>query len=564
LIILPRPGKVEIVSDNSRPFAGRRSKRRRGKRSDVSRPGTAVNRAALFRVRNFRRFYAGYATSMLGSSMSAVALTFAVLDSGGTATDLGFVFAAEVVPQVIFMLGGGVVADRFGRRPVMLAADAARLAAQASLAVTLFAGRPPIWLFVLLAALLGTGEAFFTPALGALTVDIAPRDRLSDANALLGMARSTAQVIGPSLAGVLIGVTSPALVIAIDAGSYCMSVLALSLLDVPAGQPPRRSPLRDLADGWSQFRSQTWLWVTTLQFALFNLFTWAPYLLLGPVLAREYLGGARAWGAILAAYAGGAILTGAALVGRRPKRLLTVAVLGTFGYPVPCLMLALHAPSYLVAAGAAVAGAGSTLCGTFFATALQQRVAPEALARVNAFSLTGSFALGSAGYAVVGPVAAIVGPARLLGFSAAWGLVSSAVVLALPSIRSVSYEPSRGTSRVISPRLGDDGASSRAGPARGAADGELRGTHLQWRCHLHSRCRRAPRDSGQRAGRSARQRGRRQRRPDSGGRRLGRPHHPGTGRPEDRGSRRARARAAARLPGCSRAPGVRRPDDDRV
>jgi MFS family permease len=241
----------------------------------------------VLRVRNFRRFYVGYATSLLGSSMSAVALTFAVLDSGGTASDLGFVFAAEVVPQVVFMLGGGVVADRLGRRPVMLSADAARLVAQASLATALFVGRPQIWLFVLLAALLGTGEAFFTPALGALTVDIAPRERLSDANALLGMARSTAQVIGPSLAGVLIAITGPALVIAIDAGSYGVSVLALYLLAVPGRRAPQRSPLRDLADGWSQFRSQTWLWVTTVQFALFNLFTWAPYLLLGPMPGRR-------------------------------------------------------------------------------------------------------------------------------------------------------------------------------------------------------------------------------------------------------------------------------------
>jgi hypothetical protein len=321
----------------------------------------------------------------------------------------------------------------------MLAADGMRLAAQASLAAALFAGRPPIWLFVLLAALLGTGEAFFSPSLSALTVDIAPRDRLSDANALLGIAQSAARVIGPSLAGVLIAATGPAVVIAIDAGTYGASMLALGLLAVPASQGARRSPRRDLADGWALFTSQTWLWVTTVQFALFNLFTWAPYLLLGPVLAHEYLGGARAWGAILAASAAAAIVTGLALIGRRPRRLLTAAALGTFGYPVPCLMLALHAPVYAVAAGAAVAGAGSTVFATFCSTAMQQRIAPEALARVNAFSLTGAYALGSAGYVVIGPVAAVTGTGRLLGFAAAWGVVSSAVVVALPAIRSVTW-----------------------------------------------------------------------------------------------------------------------------
>jgi MFS family permease len=102
-------------------------------------------RAGVLRERNFRRFFVGYTTSLLGTSMSAVAVAFAVLDSGGTAADLGYVFAAGIVPQVIFMLGGGVIADRFGRRRVMLAADAVRCCAQAALAAALFLGHPRIW-----------------------------------------------------------------------------------------------------------------------------------------------------------------------------------------------------------------------------------------------------------------------------------------------------------------------------------------------------------------------------------------------------------------------------------
>src|SRR5450755_2406 len=149
------------------------------------RSGVISNSAGVLRERNFRRFYTGYVTSLFGTSMSSVALAFAVLDGGGNAADLGYIFAAGVVPQVVFMLGGGVIADRIGRRPVMLAADAVRFTAAAALAAALFAGPPPIWLFIVLEALLGTGEAFFTPALGALTPDIAPPARLSDANALL-------------------------------------------------------------------------------------------------------------------------------------------------------------------------------------------------------------------------------------------------------------------------------------------------------------------------------------------------------------------------------------------
>ena len=397
-------------------------------------------RLGPFAGRNFRIFYAGYATSLLGSAMSAIALTFAVLDNGGGPADLGFVFAADVVPQVLVMLGGGVIADRVGRRPVMLVTDSLRLLVQATLAAALFAGRPPIWLFVVLAGLLGAGEGVFNPALGGLRADIAPRDKLPDANALLSVAQSGSMIAGPALAGVLIALTSPAVVIAVDAATFGVSVLSLAFLNVPAGARTRQSPWRDLADGWQQFRGQTWLWLTTVQFALFNLFTWAPYLLLGPILARQYLGGAGAWGVISAAFALGSVVTGLAIVGRRPRRILAVAVLGTFGYAVPCLMLALRAPVSAVAAGALAAGAGSALFNTYWTTVMQQRVPASMLGRTTAFSLTGAYALGSIGYAVIGAVASVISPVRILAFAAGYATLSSAVVIATPAIRSARWQ----------------------------------------------------------------------------------------------------------------------------
>jgi MFS family permease len=162
--------------------------RKRSKSLFKTRGVVAVNRLAPLRERNFRRFYAGYVTSRLGTSMSGVALVFAVLGSGGTAADLGYVEAARIVPQVAFVLGAGVLADRLGRRPVMLGADTLRGCAQAALAVALFLGPPQIWLFLLLAALAGVGEALFSPALDALTPQIVPNDALVSANALTGAA----------------------------------------------------------------------------------------------------------------------------------------------------------------------------------------------------------------------------------------------------------------------------------------------------------------------------------------------------------------------------------------
>jgi MFS family permease len=413
-------------------------------------------RAGVLAVRDFRRFYTGYATSLLGSSMSTVAIAWAVLDSGANATGLGYVFAAAVVPQVLLMAIAGAIADRLGRRRVMLTADALRCAAQASLAAAVFAGRPALWVFVLLAGLVGTGEAFFTPAMDALTVEVAPRDQLGNANALYGLATSATRIAGPLLGGLLIALTGPGVVVAADAASYAVSVLALSLLTMsggtagpaPAGRPasgrPARQALwRDMAEGWADFRSRTWLWTTTVQFAFFNLITWAPWMLLGPVMGRAYLGGAAVWGAIMGVQGAGAIAAGLLSLGRRPRRPIVVATIGTFCYALPDVPMALHASAVWVAAAAFCCGAGSAVFSTFYGTALQQQVPPELLARVSALSIFPAYGIGVIGYAIDGPLAAAFGPAAIFGVGAVYGLLSSAAVLTLRSIRQVTWADSR-------------------------------------------------------------------------------------------------------------------------
>jgi MFS family permease len=417
-------------------------------------------RAGVLAVRDFRRFYAGYATSLLGSSMSTVAIAWAVLDSGASATGLGYVFAAAVVPQVLLMAVAGAVADRLGRRRVMLAADALRCAAQGSLAAAVFAGRPALWMFVLLAWLVGTGEAFFTPAMDALTVEVAPRDQLGNANALYGLASSATRIAGPVLGGLLTALTGPGVVVAADAVSYAVSVLALSLIRVPAravagagnpgsgdpgagGPVVRRTLRRDMAGGWAEFRSRTWLWATTMQFAFFNLITWAPWMLLGPVMGRAYLGGAAVWGAIMGVQGAGAIAAGLLSLGRRPRRPMVVATIGTFCYALPDIPMALHASAEWVAAAAFCCGAGSAVFSTFYGTTLQQQVPPELLARVSALSIFPAYGIGVIGYAIDGPLAAAFGPAAIFGVGAVYGLLSSAAVLTLRSVRQVTWAGSQ-------------------------------------------------------------------------------------------------------------------------
>jgi MFS family permease len=404
-------------------------------------------RVGVLGERNFRRFFTGFVTSLLGSSMSTVAIAWAVLDSGVSATGLGLVFTATVVSQVVLLPLAGALADRLGRRRVMLGADVLRCGAQATLAIALAVGRPALWLFILLAWLGGTGTAFFTPALDALTVEIAPRDQLANANALYGLAGAATRIAGPALGGILVAFAGPAVVVAADAATYAVSVLALSLLRLPgaeSGKPGKRPAARrtlraDMAEGWADFRSRTWLLATTVQFAFFNLITWAPWMLLGPVMGRTYLGGAAVWGAIMAVQGAGAITAGLLCLGRRPPRPMVVATIGTFCYALPDIPMALHAAAPWVAMAAFGCGAGSAIFATFESSTMQQQILPERLARVSSLSLFPAYGIGVIGYAIDGPLAAAVGPALVFGAGAVYGLLSSAVVLAIPSVRAVRW-----------------------------------------------------------------------------------------------------------------------------
>jgi len=396
-------------------------------------------RVAVLAERDFRRFFLGYATSMLGSSMASVATAFAVLGSGGGGTELGDVMTARILPLVLMLLVGGVLGDRLGSRRVMLAADLTRCAAQAGFAAMLFAGRPPLWSMVLLAAVSGVGEAAFTPSLSALVPRLAPGSGLAPANTLLGFARAGASVAGPALAGVVTALLGPAPVLAVDAASYAVSVAALWRLPAaaPEASTAGRSFPAELRQGWSVFRSRTWLWVTSLHICLFNLFVWGPFLVLGPVVAGQRLGGAGAWGAVMACYGTGAVLGAVALLlCPAPPRPLLVAMAATLGWALPSAALAWSLPLGWVGGAALLAGVTSSVCGSLCATVTQAQVRPQEQARTAAYSSLGAFALGPLGLAAAGPVAAAVGVTAVLAFGALWQTLAVVVVTAVPAVRA--------------------------------------------------------------------------------------------------------------------------------
>jgi MFS family permease len=397
--------------------------------------------------RNFRLYFLGQLTSAVGSGMTPVALSFAVLAlRRGSASDVGAVLAAETVPLVIFLLVGGVAADRLGRRRVMLAADVLRASAEAALGAWILFGSPPLWGFLVLSALVGSGMAFFMPALTGLIPQIVPPERLTQANALNGLTFSIGGILGPALAGVIVATASPGWAILADGLSYVLSVATLASLRLsPAIGAEPESFYAHLRRGWGEFWSRTWLWAIVVSASVFNLATMAPYLVLGAVIAKASLGGATAWGTILGAQGAGAVIGGVAMLRVRFRRPLVVAALALLVWPFPLLTLAFLAPVYVIAIGAFLGGAGFAVFDTQWQTTMQREVPAEVLSRVSAYDWFGSLVFLPVGYAIVGPVASVVGVHAVFVFGSAYLVVAVAAILLIPSVRHIGVGPARGT-----------------------------------------------------------------------------------------------------------------------
>lgn len=385
--------------------------------------------------RDFRLYFTGRVTSFIGTGMLPVALSFAVLGRGGSVGDVGLVLGAETLPLVLFLLVGGVVADRTSRRAVMVLSDLARAGAQGGLAAWLLLGHPPLWGFVVLEIGVGTGMAFYQPAMTGLIPEVVRPEHLHQANSLNGMAQWLGDLVGPALAGVLVAASGPGWAVAVDAATYVVSGACLASLRI--GWQRREASeafLAQLRGGWRAFRERTWLWVVVSQFSFLGLLVFPPFFVLGAVVAKQSLGGAVTWGAILATQAAGAVAGGVVMLRFQPRRPLLMAEVALLAWGLALGALALRAPAPAVGACAFAAGASFGIFGPLWDTTMQRELPPDVLSRASAYDWFGSFVFLPVGYAVEGLVVQGLGIAGTLWLGAAWLAVSTALVLCVPSV----------------------------------------------------------------------------------------------------------------------------------
>jgi MFS family permease len=399
------------------------------------------------RSRDYRMLLSGVTVSALGNAMTPVALAFAVLELGGSATQLGLVVAAFAGAEVVTMLFGGVLGDRMPRQLLMQGSATATCLTQAFLATVLIGGHGSIGLLAAIGMVNGCLGALAHPASNALTRFTVTPDQLADAVTLRRLGIQIAMVGGYAAAGMLVAVAGPGWAIAVDAATYAVAAGCFALIraDGPVRADARPSLLSDLGAGAREVFRHTWLWLLIGQATLYHLVYGGVQGVLGPVVVGDVWSEA-AWGWALAALMAGFIAGGLVALVWRPVHGLRHGVLLlalTAAFP---LAMAVTDQLWLLLLGAALHGFGLELFSVNWDLAIQQNVDEDKLARVYSFDLVGSFVARPLGLVLVGPVTAAVGVEDWLLVVTGIIVVSALTPLALPSVRNLRRDlpaPSR-------------------------------------------------------------------------------------------------------------------------
>jgi MFS family permease len=390
---------------------------------------------APLRDRNFGWYFASRFSNTLGSMMASIALTFAVLDLTDSASALGQVLAARTIPMVLFLLFGGVIADRFPRTLVLQLSNLLSALTQGTVAYLVITGRAELWMIIVLEVLNGTVSAVSFPAMASMVPQLVRRDQLQSANALLSLSRGGLTIIGPTVGALLVVTVGSGWALGVDAFTWAVSAVLL----VPMRLPPRErakkqsNTLRELREGWSLFVGTTWLWVVVLAFSGLNMIHTGAWFTLGPALAKGTIG-EQGWGLVLSAESVGLVLMTVVLLRMKMRRPLAVGMLGCSLMSVPMVVLGVEPHLVALIACSFVAGAGIEVFSIAWNVAMQENIDDDMLSRAYSYDALGSFVAMPVGQLVYGPLGDAFGYREVLVWS---GVAYAAIALATLTSRSV-------------------------------------------------------------------------------------------------------------------------------
>ncbi|MEV8635080.1 MFS transporter [Streptosporangium sp. NPDC051023] len=391
-------------------------------------------------TRDFTLYFVGRTVSLSGGAMVPITLSLAVLKAGHGVGGIGYVLGAQLGAMALTLPFGGVLAHRHTPRRVMIGSDTVRVVLQIVMA-SLFAVRTPdLMLIVALSTMSGCAGGLFQPGATAIVPQLAGDVQRS--NAALRLSQAVTTLAGPSLAGALTVAIGVSAVFTVNAVTFAVSAACLYAVrggraDAPAAHA---TLLRELREGWQEFRSRTWLWSVLLVWTLFGLLVFGPFMTISTDLVTS-LHGPVGYGVTTSAFGGGMIIGGLLGLWLKPARPLAVGAAGLLLFvPVPFTVAAGMSLPVLVLA-AVGGGTGFAFWSVMWATTVQTRVPADALSRVAAYDVAGSMISIPLGRMLVGPLTMLTGLREVLYLASALAAASCLCLLLIPSVRRMTRAP---------------------------------------------------------------------------------------------------------------------------
>ncbi|CAB4540829.1 unannotated protein [freshwater metagenome] len=378
--------------------------------------------------------------SNVGNGLSPIALAYGVLSlPGADGSDLSIVMGARYLPLIIFMLFGGVFADRFQRNRIVGGSDIIGSALVAVSAISLIAGFSSILLLAIMGALFGFLNALWWPAMSGVLPEILPKEKLQEGNAIIGLMSNIGVVFGTLLGGVIVTLTSPGWALLIDGLTFFIAGIIVWNLKLDA-KSRIESPgiLDDLRVGWREFISRSWLVTMVIAFAFINMAFDSMITILGPLNFSDPETGPRDWSYNLAGLTIGMMIGGIIVLKFKFKHplfvsMILVAISGVWDFALAFdLSLAIS-----IAAGI-FSGIAVEIFMVNWSTSMQAHIPEESFSRVNAYDSLGSYGFAPLGIIIAGPLAEAFSVNSILFATGSITLLASVVALSVKSVRTLS------------------------------------------------------------------------------------------------------------------------------
>lgn len=403
----------------------------------------------LWVIKPFRRLILARVISNFGNGLQPVALAFGVLGlPGATASDLSKVQAALFFPLVLFMLVGGVLADRFPRALIVGSSDILLSLFVITSGILFLTDQQTVTKLILIAFASGTLNALWWPAFMGITPEVVPEDKLQSANSVVSFGANAMNIVGIVAGGALVALLGSGLAILIDGFTFLIAgILVLQLRKFGKQRESNEhspSVVDDLLHGWREFSSRKWVVAVVLGYTIIAMGLESVFAVLGPYNAKLNLNGARPWSWVLASLAIGMAVGVVISMRIRPKHPLIIGMSAQAAMVLFIVTMGVTNNIWVIMFTAFLCGIGMDLFMILWQTALQTNIPRESLSRVSSYDAFGSLALAPLGLVLAGPAAERFGVSQSLVTTGVVIGITVLVVLSVPSVRKLeAKEPEK-------------------------------------------------------------------------------------------------------------------------